>query len=68
MKRLDDLSLPKKVRKDSTNVFGLVWREAFERIMNSDSSTERREGGASSAALRVREHDVWSAERPAHHV
>ena len=30
--------------------------------MNSDSSTERREGGVRPAALQVREHDVWCAE------
>ena len=41
-KRLDDLSLPKKGRRDTK--IGLFCGKAFEGIMNDGGSTERREG------------------------
>jgi len=44
-KRLDDLSLPKKGRKDTKIVFVFREEEAFKGVMNDEGSAERREGG-----------------------
>ena len=48
-KRLDDLSLPKKGRKDTKIVFIFTEGEAFEGVMNDEGSAERWERGAGPA-------------------